>query len=101
MEQSTINDRCPIMGVGMNRDMVVCTVDGSDLISDVYNCARCGGDHKALRFKHMQRPAMNDDGNGVHATHWASCPASGDPILMEQIFEVKRNDNQDSTNQGQ
>ena len=42
----------------------------------VKRCARCGGDHPALTFKRLQRPAK-DFG------WWARCPETGEPVLMQ------------------
>lgn len=39
------------------------------------NCARCGGDHHGIEWRPLQRSI--DD-----MTHWAPCPANGEPILM-------------------
>lgn len=49
------------------------------IVSDVKCCARCGQDHKALHFDKLTKP-----GNilGVEFTHWASCPKSGEPVIM-------------------
>jgi hypothetical protein len=44
---------------------------------DVHRCARCGNDHKALRFSQFQE--RNIDKN----THWALCPVLQEPILLE------------------
>jgi len=45
----------------------------------VDNCARCGGDH-VLLFKQFARPI--EDSDATLWTHWATCPATGDPILL-------------------
>lgn len=61
------------------------------IVSSVYNCARCHGNHDELSFKEMIHPIMYDDARGigtVFASHWALCPTSSDPILLEQIFNV-------------
>lgn len=44
---------------------------------DVDGCARCGGEHR-VEFREFARPA------GQY-THWASCPETGDPILLEIV----------------
>jgi DNA-directed RNA polymerase alpha subunit len=43
--------------------------------TDVHNCARCGGDHAGLTFLPFTRPPPG-------ATHFAPCPANGEPVLM-------------------
>ena len=42
---------------------------------DVNRCARCGKNHKAVRFTKFINP-------GGPFTHWAHCPFTDDPILM-------------------
>ena len=41
----------------------------------VNNCARCGGDHH-VEFRKFSQACEN-------WTHWASCPETGEPILMQ------------------
>jgi len=41
----------------------------------VNDCARCGGTHKT-EFKELRNKCEN-------WTHWASCPETGEPILMQ------------------
>ena len=43
---------------------------------DVKKCARCGKDHKAVRFMKFINP-------GGEYTHWAHCPFTDDPLLMK------------------
>jgi hypothetical protein len=52
----------------------------SDLIKtmDVRQCARCGMDHQRLPFRKLGNP--NDQ-----FTHWATCPGTGEPIMMRQV----------------
>jgi len=45
------------------------------VIVDVHNCARCAGEHPQLQFLPLYNAP--DD-----ITHWASCPAIGQPILL-------------------
>jgi hypothetical protein len=45
------------------------------VIKNIAACARCGGTHKAVRFQPFTKPPEN-------ATHWASCPQTGEPILI-------------------
>lgn len=51
-----------------------------DLFPDIRQCARCGRDHAALPFLRLQRPM--EDADGVDWTHWATCPTTGEPVLM-------------------
>jgi 2'-5' RNA ligase len=51
-----------------------------DVVNDVMHCARCGGNHKGIRFSSLTRPVEQD--GGVPLTHVAICPATGQPILM-------------------
>ena len=43
---------------------------------DVADCARCNGDHVALKFKPFTQAV------GEVASHWAMCPNIGEPVLM-------------------
>jgi len=45
-------------------------------VSALKNCARCGKNHKALKFKKFKRACKG-------WTYWAICPVSKDPILMQ------------------
>jgi len=49
------------------------------LTTSTRGCARCGGDHDDLTYRPFSRPIPDVDGA---FTHWASCPETGDPILM-------------------
>jgi len=51
-----------------------------DLFLHVRGCNRCARDHAELPFLLLQRPMMDRD--GVCWTHWATCPTTGEPILM-------------------
>lgn len=44
----------------------------------VRNCARCRSEHE-VEYHEFDRPLPDVDGA---FTHWATCPNSGDPILM-------------------
>ena len=46
----------------------------------VRNCARCGGEHM-VTFREFTNPLVVP-GAPVELTHWAPCPANGEPILM-------------------
>lgn len=43
-------------------------------------CARCGGDHYDLECNPFIRPVNDND--GMVWTHWATCPRTGEPILL-------------------
>jgi hypothetical protein len=49
--------------------------DEADFTVGVYGCARCGGDHVAVRFHKFSRPNPS-------YSHWGLCPVTGEPILM-------------------
>lgn len=49
------------------------------LVSPLNGCARCGNDHSHIEFVRMTRPLVLD---GSELTHWATCPETGEPILM-------------------
>lgn len=48
----------------------------------IHNCARCGGDHEMVVFSKLAEP-VDIDGE---CTHWALCPAIGEPILLETFI---------------
>lgn len=39
-------------------------------------CARCGQNHANIVFKKLLRPCE-------HMTYWASCPQTGEPIMLK------------------
>jgi hypothetical protein len=43
-------------------------------------CARCMGNHPGIVFKPLTIP-------GRHS-HWAPCPATGEPIMMATVMPV-------------
>lgn len=48
-------------------------------ILNITGCARCHGDgHKGLVFERLLHPVEVDP----PLTHWATCPTTGEPILM-------------------
>ncbi|HEV8360906.1 MAG TPA: hypothetical protein VGR28_10670 [Candidatus Thermoplasmatota archaeon] len=49
---------------------------------NVDNCARCGEHHDGLEIKAFLRPVRDADGE---YPFWASCPATGDPILVRVV----------------
>lgn len=53
--------------------------DGSQMVSTV-GCARCWGEgHTSLLFHVFLHPVVV---GGQRFTHWATCPDTGEPILM-------------------
>lgn len=54
------------------------------LVTDLVGCARCHGDgHERLTFRKLTRPVEAEPGIRAYTfTHWATCPATGEPILM-------------------
>ncbi len=55
---------------------------------DLKNCARCGGEHHSLILKKFVRPVI-DEGTEKIWGYWATCPATGDPILYYSIQKVE------------
>lgn len=49
------------------------------------NCARCGKNHRQLKFKKLKRPGLSHRG-GAHS-HWALCPTTREPIMLT-VLEV-------------
>lgn len=49
-------------------------------VHSVKHCARCGQDHDDLHYKKFVNPIYDDD--GTEWGWWATCPTTGDPILM-------------------
>lgn len=47
-------------------------------IGSIKDCARCGGSHESLVAKEFHYPFRD-------MTHWATCPNSGDPILVKFV----------------
>lgn len=39
-------------------------------------CARCGRDHERIEFKAFKHAP-------IEASHWATCPRTGEPLLMQ------------------
>lgn len=50
----------------------------------VSKCARCGGDHPAVRFHRFRRKCRKADA-------WGVCPKTGEPILMVMDIMSARN----------
>lgn len=51
------------------------------MVDDLKSCARCGGNHDSLEFKEFKIPIKDSDKETW--THWATCPSTGDPVLMK------------------
>lgn len=59
------------------------TKESNQIMQNVRFCARCGGHHnRRLKFKRLQRPAIELDGGKIIATHWAMCPKTKEPIWL-------------------
>ena len=54
---------------------------GKSFTTDIYNCARCGQDHKQMEFKPLVSPVRHHITEQVESTHWAMCPNSLQPVL--------------------
>lgn len=50
----------------------------------IENCPRCAGDHGRLTEQPLTRPMAPyvPTGGEPTFTHWALCPANGEPILV-------------------
>lgn len=69
----------PIERHGINADHPVRSLDDA-LASGLEDCARCGGTHpEPLPWKKFAIPVQIGWGSFVY---WATCPASGDPIML-------------------
>lgn len=65
--------------------------------TDVRGCARCEGDHDGLEFQPLGRPIEIEGANVLNGSsllnrtlvlsHWATCPTTGEPILLTFIGE--------------
>lgn len=73
------------IGYVSNTEMANNTVD--ILVSDLHRCARCGTDHTSLVFNAFKRPVVDDDGTVWH--YWATCPITGDPVMLRVIPDKK------------
>ena len=47
---------------------------------DVFNCARCSGDHAHFKFNEFKRPIVDKD--GTIWDFWGICPTTNKPVLM-------------------
>lgn len=53
------------------------------ITTSITGCARCrGAGHEDLTFAPLTHPIELEDELGDPYTHWAPCPANGEPILM-------------------
>jgi hypothetical protein len=50
-------------------------------IRRIVDCARCGGEHEGIKAEILSRP-ITPPGTEQIWTHWAPCPANGQPILV-------------------
>ena len=70
------------MGLGMEPEHQVDRLKiGAVLNHDIESCPRCGGAHEGVQFIEMVQKS-------AQATHWATCPATEEPILahVREIF---------------
>lgn len=56
---------------------------------DVYNCGRCHGNHKRVKFVRMEHMPIRDGLNTIW-NWWARCPVSGDPMLLWETEDKMR-----------
>lgn len=45
--------------------------------TNISNCARCGGNHVAMKFEPLKRAMVEHS-----LTHWAMCPITQEPVLL-------------------
>lgn len=55
---------------------------GDKHVTDVINCARCGGSHSQVVFRPLARPFAPVEAAPIVWERWAPCPTNGDPILQ-------------------
>lgn len=53
------------------------------IITNIKNCARCGGDHSEVIGAKLTIPFSPPEAAPVTWTHWAMCPSNGEPILIK------------------
>lgn len=53
------------------------------IIVPVKCCARCEKDHEPMCFLPFKRPAQPPF---EKLTHWASCPTTGEPIMLSIVL---------------
>lgn len=58
-------------------------------VINVKRCARCEQDHQALPLKKFGRPI--EDTDGTVWAWWATCPITGEPILVQEVIGVIEN----------
>jgi hypothetical protein len=57
-----------------------------DRVLDIVGCARCHGDgHTELVFRRLAHPVESSE---VPLTHWATCPTTGEPILLAIVADA-------------
>jgi hypothetical protein len=55
-----------------------------EIVQTITGCARCHGEgHEELRFRKLRYSHPGGD-HPVQWTHWAICPATGEPILFRK-----------------
>ena len=58
-------------------------------LKSVSGCARCGGSHENLALHTFKVPFAPPEARGVVWDRWATCPATGDPILIANVPEAQ------------
>lgn len=60
---------------------------------DMLRCTRCGGDHKGVVFKALNKP-MRVEGASQRDydefTHWAMCPTLNEPLIAKMLGVTTR-----------
>jgi len=54
--------------------------DGHISVTNLVGCARCHGNHDEMHFEMLTYPV--ELAKEPDLTHWASCPTTGEPVLM-------------------
>ena len=54
------------------------------IVTDVKHCARCGENHQAVAFEVLKNPIRIENAAMLRVfMHWAACPITKEPILLE------------------
>lgn len=62
-------------------------------VSNITNCARCGGNHPlAIDAALLSRPFAPPEAGGTEWTHWFSCPVTNEPVMVTTNGAVERAD---------
>lgn len=56
----------------------------TDPVRDIQDCPRCGFGHRGVVFARFNESPRLLTGDGlVRFEHWALCPATGEPIMID------------------